>query len=59
MGNVESQVEGSDHNDYITEQKKIIIAQQEQIERLSRMNLRTNILQQQQQQQQYKQQQQH
>ena len=35
MGNVESQVEGSDHNDYITEQKKIIIAQQEQIERLS------------------------
>jgi len=64
MGNVESQVEGSDHNDYITEQKKIIIAQQEQIERLSRMNLRTNILQQQQPQQpqqqstQYKQQQQ-
>ena len=38
MGNVESQVENNNHNDYITQQKKIIMAQQEQIHKLSKMN---------------------
>ena len=48
MGNTESQGDNNENNeygDYITQQKRIIMAQQEQIERLSRMNLRSNIIQ--------------
>jgi len=45
MGNTNSnQVEEGAYNDYINEQKRIIMAQQEQIQRLSRMNLRQNII---------------
>ena len=35
MGNTESQGDNSRYDDYITQQKRIIMAQQEQIERLS------------------------
>jgi curved DNA-binding protein CbpA len=45
MGNTESQGDNSEYDDYITQQKRIIMAQQEQIERLSRLNLRSNIIQ--------------
>ena len=45
MGNSNSQpYEESAYNDYINQQKKLIIAQQEQINNLTKMNLRQNII---------------
>jgi curved DNA-binding protein CbpA len=51
MGNSTSQPVEETYNDYLTKQQRIIMAQQEQINKLSRMNLRQNILHQQQSQQ--------
>jgi curved DNA-binding protein CbpA len=48
MGNDQSIPVERTYNDYITQQQRLIQAQQEQINRLSRMNLRQNILNQQQ-----------
>ena len=44
MGNSNSQPIEDTYNDYLTKQQKIIMAQQEQINKLSKMNLRQNIL---------------
>ena len=49
MGNGQSQNAEQVYDNYITQQQKLIQAQQEQIQQLSRMNLRQNILNQQQQ----------
>jgi curved DNA-binding protein CbpA len=48
MGNENSRPVEQSYTDYITHQQKLIQAQQEQIQQLSRMNLRQNILNQQQ-----------
>ena len=48
MGNENSRPVEQSYTDYITQQQRLIQAQQEQIQQLSRMNLRQNILNQQQ-----------
>ena len=48
MGNENSRPVEQSYTDYITQQQRLIQAQQEQINQLSRMNLRQNILNQQQ-----------
>ena len=47
MGNENSRPVEQSYTDYITQQQRLIQAQQEQIQQLSRMNLRQNILNQQ------------